>query len=1075
MNEQPLHIQLLGTFRLHLGGMCLSALHAPRIQALLAYLVLHRDAPQLRRTIAFSLWPSSTEAQALTNLRNLLHQLRHHLPQVDTFVESAGQTLQWRADSPLHLDTADFEAALKHAATTTSLGQPADTIKALEAAIEVYGGDLLPGCYDDWILPKREQLRQQYLSALEQLVTLLEAQRDFAAAIPFAQRIIQLEPLQETAYLQLLRLHALAGNRAAALQTFQNCAETLYHELGVDPGAQLVEACERLRQGHSPDGSYTSGPDRSVLVGRRAEWQQMAQVWHSASGGCPHLLILSGDAGIGKTRLAEELLGWVSRQGFPVARAQCYPGEEDLVYAPVIAWFRTPPVNAALAALPNIWLSELVRLLPDLGEASQDPPPPRPLNEPWQRQRLFDALVKGLLCAGQPLLLLLDDVQWCDETTLDWLRYLLHSNMLTHTVIVCTLRPYEVGQGSPLVELIHTLRSRNQATVLEIGPLTITETTELAAQVSGQSIHQEQGLVLYRETEGNPLFVVEMVRASKCQCPLNEVAVGGIHTTATLPTRVEAVITRRLGQLSPPAHRVASLAAVIGRTFTFPVLARACYDMDEDTLLRSLEELLERRIIYERPGGSFDFSHGKLREIAYRELSETRRRRLHRQVVDALAAIHLEEGGVPSLQLALHYEQVGRVELAAQAYVQAAAAAQNVFAARQAADYCRRAVLLLSTDAAAIPTAQRDALMMSANESLGEALVMAAENAAARQAFADVLALTVDMIMRSRMERLIGNTWRAEAQIERAEHAYQRAQATLLKVQGPEKDRGYWQETIALHNDRINLSLRAGRATRMTAVDTTEHERLLMRYCTPEQQARGAHLRLLASWWQQRCVVDTELLARSEQVVRLAETAAEPQMCALILCQVSLFPLLYGELDKAESLIRVVHAAAEQMGNETLLTRCLMMMGLLHRRRGMVEECRDNSCRYLFLAEKYGLHDGLGAAHADLAWVALRTKDTREAERHGRTALEHWQQTAFVYPFQWTALLPLLAVALDRRNVTGAVDHARALAHPLQQQLPAEIEEPLATAVMAATQHTDDETADRLRKALAQAERLGFH
>jgi len=183
-----LDIQLLGAFRLTYADPPLSQLPTPLVQALLAYLVLHRDAPQPRQQLAFLLWPDTTDAQARTNLRQLLHTLKQTLPQADRFVRSEGQTLQWRADAPCRCDLTQFEAALSQAAAEQQRDAPAVRM-ALEQACDIYQGDLLPSCYDDWILPDRERLRQAYAGALERLLLLLERRGEPRAALVYAQRL----------------------------------------------------------------------------------------------------------------------------------------------------------------------------------------------------------------------------------------------------------------------------------------------------------------------------------------------------------------------------------------------------------------------------------------------------------------------------------------------------------------------------------------------------------------------------------------------------------------------------------------------------------------------------------------------------------------------------------------------------------------------------------------------------------------------------------------------------------------------------------------------------------------------
>ncbi len=155
-----LDIHLLGDFSLTYGDVLITNVGTALLQALLAYLVLHCQAPQARRHLAFLFWPDTSEAQALTNLRNLVHKLRQALPTIDLFLQADAQTLQWRPDAPFTLDVADLEAAVAQAKTQADL----------EAIVQLYCGDLLPSCYDDWIVPKREELRHQMIPYINNYV-----------------------------------------------------------------------------------------------------------------------------------------------------------------------------------------------------------------------------------------------------------------------------------------------------------------------------------------------------------------------------------------------------------------------------------------------------------------------------------------------------------------------------------------------------------------------------------------------------------------------------------------------------------------------------------------------------------------------------------------------------------------------------------------------------------------------------------------------------------------------------------------------------------------------------------------
>ncbi|MFL5803257.1 MAG: BTAD domain-containing putative transcriptional regulator [Roseiflexaceae bacterium] len=247
-----LHIQFLGGFRLRLDDTPVTALDHPRLQALLAYLVLRRAMPQTRQQLAFLLWPDSSETQARTNLRTLLHRLRQALPHADQFLYVDSQVVQWRPTAHWTLDVADFEQALAQTADQGGNG-PVPGATLLEA-VELYSDDLLPGWYDDWVLLEREQLRERFLKALEQLIELLEGEHDYVRAITSAQRLLRYDPLHELTYQRLMRLHMLSDDRASALRTYQTCATVLERELGVEPSAATRAVYEQVLRIEAPAG-----------------------------------------------------------------------------------------------------------------------------------------------------------------------------------------------------------------------------------------------------------------------------------------------------------------------------------------------------------------------------------------------------------------------------------------------------------------------------------------------------------------------------------------------------------------------------------------------------------------------------------------------------------------------------------------------------------------------------------------------------------------------------------------------------------------------------------------------------
>ncbi len=634
-----LHIHLLGEFGLTFDGARVTAVNSPRLRALLAYLILHRGAPQSRQHLAFLLWPDSTEEQARTNLRNLVHLLRHALPHSDCCLHCEGQVLVWEPHVPYILDTAEFEAAVEEGAH--------------QRAIEMYRGQLLPECYGDWVAPERDRYHRLYIAALERLVQQLEDARDYQAALGYAQRLAREDPLCEGYCRHLIRLQMLAGDRAAALRTYHACATGLRHELGVEPAPATQQLYLQALHGAAPAAELRPGPaeENSPLVGRRREWLKLLRVWQSAASGRPQLALITGDVGIGKTRLAEELLAWVGHQGYPAARAACYAAESSLPYGPILIWLRSRPVPT----LPEPWRREVSRVL------SKGPGSRRHLAASWERHRLFEALAHAVYAWGRspgcalgrvspagtpaaeplPILLVLDDLLWCDHDTLDWLHFLLRFDARGRLLVVGTIRSGDPAENRPLALLIDSLHRYGTVSEIDLAPLDRQEVSALASHIAGRPLEPAVAEALGRASEGNPLFVVEMVRAGLGRPGPWDLQHGesALQAGQPLPLKIQQVLRARLAQLSPAALEVAELAAVIGGASRYTVLAHAC-GSDEASLVQALDELCCRRILREATGDSYDFTHEKLREACYDAMSAARRRLAHRRVAKALAAVN---------------------------------------------------------------------------------------------------------------------------------------------------------------------------------------------------------------------------------------------------------------------------------------------------------------------------------------------------------------------------------------------------------------------------------------------------
>lgn len=688
-------LHLLGSFHVTYRGAEVRGLDSPRIQELLAYLLLQRDTPQSRQQIAFDFWPESSDSQSRTNLRQLLYRLRQELPEADRFLRVEGSTLQWRTHSLFQLDVASFEDALAQAGVAMQAGKRDAVVAGLKKAVDLYQGQLLPDCYSEWILPIRERLRQRYTGALGRLSAILEGESDYRQAIRYARRLLAQDDLLETNYRRLMRLQALSGNRAAAVRVYHNCVTLLERELGVAPGAETQQMYEQLMASPSWEGPDNIAPTplaaNIALVGRQEAWLALQRAWKEASTQ-PHLELLLGEAGIGKTRLAEQFVQWSDRQGIATAAARCYPGEGGLAYAPIAAWLRADALRPALSRLDDAWRDEIARILPELVTEQHGATNAEADRGSWQQQRFFDGLVQAFVAFGKPLVLFLDDVQWADRATLAWLDYLLAAQTLNHVLLLGTVRKEEIVDDHPLNAFRWRLAAAGQLGEIELGPLSREETIALASKTAGVPLKTALAHRFYEETEGNPLFVIESARMLRA-APMPD------SNELFLSPRVQAVIEARLNQLSPLAYEVAGLAATVNGQFSFELLSQAG-DFSEEELVSALDELWRRRLVREVDRADYDFSHGKIREVAYTGLSSPLRQFLHRRLAQALEVVHATDLNPLSGRIAGHYLRAGAPDKALDYYVRAADHAASLYAYGEAEALYAEAIALVTKESA---------------------------------------------------------------------------------------------------------------------------------------------------------------------------------------------------------------------------------------------------------------------------------------------------------------------------------------------------------------------------------------
>jgi DNA-binding SARP family transcriptional activator len=697
-----LEIRLLGEQRVVGAPNHDAQKSSSRSFALLAYLILHAGIPQPRRHLAAVFWPDSNEAQARTNLRRELHNLRTMLAE-DPSLGVQPTTLTWYDTPSCRVDVRSFEVERRAALYSRSVGDGAGFLVHAEAAVAEYRGDLMPGSYEEWVLDEREPLVRACVDLCDEAAMACRSVGDRSGASRFTDRRVQLKPLEEVGYRVLMELQAESGDRAAALSTYHRCAMVLERELGVSPDPATTSFIDRLLNREKapaiPDSVSTSRSDRNVtaiggILGREKEIDLLRRRWQQAREGQGGLVVVSGDIGVGKSHLVADLAATVRTEGNVVATTRCFGQSGALALSPVADWLRSDDLRSTADLLDSVWQVEVDRLVPRLeaqpgGDEVQVDQTAidgnRGMVDAWQRHRFFEGIARAFLAVDRPTLLVLDDIQWCDPETMAWLVFLFGFIDDARLLVAATLRSDELEDNRAVATSIRTLRSAGTVTDLELAPLDSITTAELATSLSGRPLTMQEETLLYAATSGYPLFIIEAVRG-----------LSGFPASAlnSADSDLRDLLRHRLEQISHAAQEVAGLAAAVGRDFSLDLLSEAS-DLDADVLVQAVDELWRHRILLEQRNG-YDFSHDLLREAAYASVSPPRRWLLHRRLAQGIELLHAEHIDDVAAQLAEQYDRGGRSDRALIYFRQAAEVAGAVFANADAIRYYRRCLNLVA-------------------------------------------------------------------------------------------------------------------------------------------------------------------------------------------------------------------------------------------------------------------------------------------------------------------------------------------------------------------------------------------
>ena len=676
-------------------------------RSLFAYLVTRRDRPHTRDLLAGTFWPDMPDASARRRLSHALWQIRRGLDP-HPVLATDGDTVQLNPALPLWLDAEEF---LKHSAECAS-GR-AEALEHCALCVDLYRGEFLEGYYDDWAVMEREQLRETFLETLERLVQELKSRSEYEEALRYTRRLVSEDPWREEAHREAMRLCHLLGRRAEALKQYKVCQQILEEELGVGPSpeteALAAEISARLDLPEAPVLPAAARPemipllerpDRLPLAGRRGELAELLHHLEAAGGGYGGLILVYGEAGVGKTRLLRELAHNAQWRGIETVWGRCYELAAPPAYQPLVEVLRASLPIVRKSALEPLWKAELSRLLPEL-VAGPDLPPSLPPEE--ERQRLLEALARSFLAlaAEAPHLVFLEDAHWMDPASLEALRYLLPRLAEARLLVIITARTEELA-AQPAAAL-GAMESTRLTRRLDLQRLDRAETEELVQRALDlkQPVPRFSAR-LFSETEGNAFFLIETLWALADEGLLVRSADGGWRTLwdestqdydeLPLPAGVVQSIERRLDRLPAPVLDLLSLAAVIGRGVNYDLWQFASGRREEEVLTAGDELCVKGLLLAADPqtsaGNDYTFAHDQIRRVTYQRLAAPRRRFYHRRVAEALAHLVPDESGT----LAHHWTLAEVWDKAVNYHQQAGNQARAVYGNSEAASHFTQAL-----------------------------------------------------------------------------------------------------------------------------------------------------------------------------------------------------------------------------------------------------------------------------------------------------------------------------------------------------------------------------------------------
>jgi predicted ATPase/DNA-binding SARP family transcriptional activator len=709
-----LKLELFGKFRIRdCQGRDLH-ISTKKTQWLLAYLLLH-PSTHTREHIAGLFWPESSDAKASNSLRQALHSLTKSLelggPSRGHALTIATQLVEFKLSEDMSLDTLDFSRALRQCNEKSEL----DNESCLKAAIAFYKGDLLEGCDERWCIEQRDYFKDLYLRALGQLIHIYLERKEYAKAIELAREVLNKTPWHEPVHRQLMYIYSAMGDRNAAIQQYRECRRVLRKELGVDPLPETETLYRQIEErSRNVQIEQFAALGRGIMrlypelgapfIGRLEECQRLLRAWNAALNNKGSAIFLEGEAGIGKSRLVQEFLGIINKQKFFCFTGRCFDIERNLPYECLIEALR--PTNWTqlkryVEEIKPLWLAQVAKLLPELTEIFDELLKVAPLSSlDSEQNRLLEGLTQFFLALAmhRPLLIVLDDLQWSDPVTLQFVQYFLRRVKDKPIFFLGTYRVEEVNADHGLHKLMQPLERENQAIRLRLRSMQVSEVEQLVRDMLKTQALRTLEEWIFAQSKGVPLVAVELIK-SFLESGILRLAENGNWvfdaekaSFETIPSTIQSVIESRLRRLSKGSRQLIDLASVLGRDLRMALL-KSIMRREHDAILEELEELMQTRlIIYEQ--NEYHFRHDVIRDFIYRLVIPERRFEFHQAVAKHLVESNAENVNAIAGELAYHFTEAGNLEQALVYSLKAGEAARKVYSNASAIQFLTKAIEL---------------------------------------------------------------------------------------------------------------------------------------------------------------------------------------------------------------------------------------------------------------------------------------------------------------------------------------------------------------------------------------------